>query len=522
MNVAGYAVFCYKLLNVVVGKGDNMGKFNRGLFLFLCLGVLFLASCGNNEQSEKNTNKQTTKEYDLLIYNSDTSIAESFEKMCSDYTSRTGVIVKAITPEEDENASEKLDSYMNSGEAPDIYTISSMQELKKWQSSGQVLDFSNATETNFKEIANKIPESLRLSSNTVDNFGIPYTINGYGYVVDPKMISSLFGADKYRAVLEDLKACGYDEFEGFINALKIYIESGSLYEFYLNKNSYRFKEKRSGLSENLNGIFAFPAGTASYTGFYMLNPSLAYKFNSAAGANVADSETISSLKNTLSSFARSIDLLTSSVSTKNGGISRGIELVNNVTNSPTQALKSFVNGQALFLIADNSIYDSMFLLDSSLANRATILPIKMPEVIGDTRASNLEEGFYNQSIVISVPRYFAINAKSDEKQQKLAQDFFVWFKTSELAQKYIMQEFKFIPYDLKESSAIDNQLSRKMVEYLSGNQILPAVCNGLPEGMAEDIGKSIIDKYYTVPNWYIDEYELIAQEVISTWKKLKQ
>lgn len=505
-----------------------MSKFVKiaRLFIVLSAPMLFLTACGNKDTEEqKSTTKQETKEYDLLIYNSDTKIEEAFAKMCEEYGSRNGVIVKSVTTQEDENSEEQLDNYMNSGEAPDIYTIKSMKELKKWQSSGNVLDFSNATQEDFKDIANGIPQSLRLSSNTVDNFGLPYTIKGYGYVVDPKMLSSLFGGDKYRAVLTDLKACDYEEFEGFVNALKFYIESNSIYEFQLNKNNYRFLEKKTGLAENLTGVFSFSAGTPIYTGVYMLNPPLAHKFESPAAANIAPDETISSLGNTFSSFVRGLDLLTSSVSSKNGELTKGIELVDNVSNSPNQALKNFVNGQSVFLLADNSIYDAMFLLDSSLANRVYFVPIKMPSAIGEIidsdTTTNTKEDISNQSIVISVPMYFAINAKSDEKRQKLAQDFLVWLKTTELAQKYIMQEFKFIPYDLKESSTIDNQLSRTMIEYVSSNHILPAVSNGLPDTMTDEVAKNIINKYYTLPRWSYDEYDSLAQEIVNIWKRLK-
>ncbi len=500
-----------------------MSKIGRISLLLMCLGIcICLYACGNKGQEEQDTTKsQVTKDYDLLIYNTHEEIGEAFEKMCADYTSRTGVIVKVISAQEDENADEELENYMNSGEAPDIYTVDNMQHLKKWQAAGSILDFSNATEDTFKEIANNIPESLRLSSNTTDNFGIPCTLKGYGYVVDPKMISSLFGADKYRYVLEDLKACTYDEFESFINALELYIANGSIYEFNLHNNSYKFLDKRSGLAENLNAVFAFPAGLPSYTGYYMLSPALAYRFNSAAEVNVASDDAISNLKGILASFARSLDIVTSSVSTKSGGVSRGIDLVNSATNNAAQALKCFVNGQALFLVSDTSVYDSMFLLDSSLANRVSLMPIKFLEPLGEPSASNLESGSYKQSITVSVPFYLAINSKSDAKQQKLAQDFMVWFKTSELAQKYIMQEFKFIPYDIEESTAIDNQLSKKMVEYISSKQFLPATCNGLPESMAEEVGKHIIDKYYMLPDWYMDEYDLIAQETINIWKRMK-
>ena len=135
-----------------------MGKSKRIFSLLMCLGgCLCLYACGNKGQDNQDTTKsQVTKDYDLLIYNTHKEIGEPFEKMCADYTSRTGVILKSITTQEGENADTELESYMNSGEAPDIYTIDDMSHLKKWQSSGSVLDFSNATEETFKEIDESI------------------------------------------------------------------------------------------------------------------------------------------------------------------------------------------------------------------------------------------------------------------------------------------------------------------------------------------------------------------------------
>lgn len=500
-----------------------MNKFYGFSLLTICIiASLFLSSCGKNKSdSDVTSNKSATKDYDLFIYNSYSDISEDFSKMCEEYSARTGVIVKCVTPGEDEDADAQLEDYINSGSAPDIFTIKNMKELKKWQNSGNVLDFSNATETNFKDIANGITPSIRLSSNTVDNFGMPYTIEGCGYIVDPKMLSSLFGGDKYRAVLNGLKTCTYDEFEGFINAISSYINYGEIYEFQINGELYSLLPKRSGLSENLNGVFSFSAGTPVYTGVYTMDAALSSAFNSPSEVNTASDEKIASLTDTFSSFAKGLELITSSVASKNGGLTRGIELVNNVTNSPSQSLKSFVNGQSLLLIGKNTIYDSMFLLDSSLANRVSFIPIKMPFDSINITAPNMTEKVYSSSISISVPMYFSINAKSEEKQKKLAQDFLVWFKTSEIAQKYIIQSFKFIPYDIKESSAIDNQLSRSMIEYVSSGHILPSVSKGFPDTLTDTISKSIIDQYYTKSSWSIDDYDSIAEQIIRNWQRLK-
>ena len=501
---------------------DGMTKIYRGLTVLFCaLVCVCTSSCGKKDDDANNLKKNTpTKDYDLYIYNTDRQIDEDLVKMCEEYSSRSGVAVKCVTPDEDEDAAKTLESQMNSDQAPDIFTIGSMQELKKWQDSGNVLDFSNATETQFKDIANGIPQSLRLSSNTVDNFGMPYTVQGFGYIVDPKMLSSLLGGDKYRAALSDLKVCTYNEFESFVNAVRMFIDGGSANEFQLNGHSYTMLNKKGGLADNLNAVFSFPAGVPVYTD-YVLNSAMGAAFCSAAEANVASDEKIASCLDVFSGFAKSLDLITLSVAGKNGGMSRGISLVDSINNNPTQALKSFVAGQSLFLIGQNSIYDSMFLFDSSLANRVSFIPIKMPLDSLNISAQNMTEKLYSSSIVVSVPRYFAINAKAGEKQHKLAQDFLVWFKTSKNAQKYILQSFKFIPYDITESSAIDNQLSRSMVEYISSGHILPAAVNGLPETMNDSVAQILIDKYYPQPDWAPIDYDAIGDQIIKIWEKLK-
>lgn len=498
----------------------------RRIFKFMGLlacvgGITFLSSCGNGDLSDSSSEKKgTSKEYDLLIYNSDSSISTQFSQMCEEYSSRTGVIVKCAFPEENENPDESLENYMNSGEAPDIFTVSKMSQLKKWQQSGNILDFSNATEPEFKDIANGIPKRLRLSSNTADSFGMPCTVEGYGYIIDPKMLSALFGGDKYRSVLTDLRACTYSEFESFINALKFYINGGQVYEFELNGNSYKFLESKTTLLQNLNGIFTFSAGTPVYTS-YMIDRALAMSFDTAADVNTASNDKISSLSIPLASFASALDVVTSNMAGKNGALTRGMELVDTSSNSPTQSLKSFVNGNALFMIGPNSVYDSMFILDSSLANRVSFIPIKMPFEENSLDNPDVTQKGYNQSITVSVPMYMAINAKSNERQQKLAQNFFVWFKTSELAQKHILQNLRFIPYDIKESSTIDNQLTRSMIEYMSSDRILASVSDGFPDTLMDTLTKNIINNYYMSPSWSFDEYDSISSDIIKNWKKLK-
>ncbi len=501
-------------------------RLKKFLNLTACfMAILSMSACGNNndDSSNKTESNSTEKDYDLLVYNSDSDIADEFEKMCNEYSSRTGVIIKGVTADPEKDNMEQLRSYMKLTNPPNVFTVNNMQELKEWQDSGCILDFSNATQENFKEMANNIPETFRLSSNTVDSFGVPCTIQGYGYLVDPKILSSLFGGDKYRSVLNDLKECTYEEFEGMIHALDVYIDNGQVYRFTLNGNDYSLLAEKSGLAENLNGVFSFAGGDTTLTGSCLANVALSSVFKTAADANVAANEKIDLLGSPLIKFMQALDLITSSVSGKNGGVSRGISLVNNTTNSTNQAMKNFVSGKSVFMVGGNWEYDTIAVYDSSVARRLVFLPIKMPLLGDDIKAEGITEKKLATSIPVYVPRYYSINARSTELEQKLAQDFLVWVKTSELGEKYLLQEFGYIPYDIKDSTVIDNPLSRSMIEYVTSEKVIPGVYYGAPTNWCNDtLGKYIAEQYYTKISWSYSDYEKVSDYAISKWKEMRK
>ena len=478
-----------------------MNKFLKYIFcsILFCSSLAFISGCANNSGNTDNsasseTSKETSKkDYDLLVFNGDSSIAENFKKMCEEYSNRTGVIVKGITANEETDSIEQLRDYMKTSNQPDVFTVNNMKELKEWQESGNILDFSNASEESFKKMVNEIPQNLRLSSNNVDSFGVPCTIQGYGYLVDPKMLSSLFGGDKYRSVLNDLKECTYDEFE--IN---------------LNAHKYSLLPEKSGISENLNGVFSFTAGDEKETGTYMLNIPLAATFNSAADANMASEDKINKLEKPLIEFAQALDVRTNSVSGKNSSLSRGVSLIDSVNNSYKQAIKNFVNGKSVFMLNGTWAYNDIAVYDSSVAKRLTFIPIKMPIEETDISAENMTVEKLNTSITVSAPMYYSINAKSSDNERKLAQDFLTWLKTSELGKKYLIQEFSYVPYDIQDSNVIDNPLSRDMITYLEEKHTLPAVYDGTPEGWGNTyIGKYMVEQYYTKASWFYSDYEEI-------------
>lgn len=497
----------------------NQFKF-LGLIAFAA-AALCLSGCSKNDSAQEKTTA-IKKDYDICIYNTDTTIGSALRKMCDEYTEKTGLIIRTITPTDDDNTIEHLESYIDSEYFPDIFTVSSINELEKWKAKNAVWDFGNATEDSFKTITNNIPEYLKLSSNTADSFGIPYTIEGFGFIADPKMIASLFGSDKYSAAINDLKECSFDEFRSFTEAVRAYVNGSGIYTFTLNGKNYSFKPEKTSLSKNLNSTFSVAANTPKNISMYLANSALASVFKTAAVANTANNEAISSLSSPLVKFAETLDLITLNLAGSTGSMGRGTEITSSSQNNSTAAMKNFINGKSVFLLASTQDYNSLATFNSLIAKRCVFIPIKMPIDESEITSSPEIAKNLNRGLAVYAPKYYCINAKSSDKVKKYAQDFLTWTQTSDLAKKYIISEFGFTPYNTSDSSLIDNPLSRSMLEYVSENRVLPTVYPGAPSTWCTEVfGKYLMEQYLTKISWIYQDYEAIAKYGIDKWKELK-
>ena len=496
-----------------------MKRFVAVLALFFsAVAIMSLSGCGKKDEETKQS--EVKKDYDICIYNSDRENATKFREMCDEYTGRTGVIIKTITPDEEHDTVENLESYLSSDSAPDIFTVNNISELKKWKAEGSVWDFSNATDEDFKKVANEIPDYLRLSTNTADNFGIPYTVEGFGYLIDPKMIASLFGGDKYRNVIYDLQECSYEEFSDMVESLRMYITSSSNFPVTLNGHEYSFVVDKGELSKKLTGVFSFAAGVPKNAGTYMANIPLASVFDTAAMANIATDDDMNKVEMPFYGFAEALDLVTQNVAGSSGPMGRGSELVSSSRNSTSQSLKNFVNGKSLFLLASTEDYKNLSTFNSLVAKRCVFIPIKMPIDAVEFRTSNSIVKNVNRGITAYSPRYYCMNAKSNERQRAAAQKFLTWLSTSDLATKYVVSEFGYAPYNIEDISVVDNPLSRSVLNYISENKVLSGVFKGAPEGWDTDmLGKYLIEQYFSKAAWSENDYKNIVNYAIDTWRE---
>ena len=75
---------------------------------------------------------------------------------------------------------------------PTIFTIQDSQYLQEYLEGGFSMDLAEATNEDFKALADAVPEANILTRDGSTNYGIPYTVEGYGYIVDTKIFLMRF------------------------------------------------------------------------------------------------------------------------------------------------------------------------------------------------------------------------------------------------------------------------------------------------------------------------------------------
>ena len=186
------------------------------VLLIVLLTVSLSAFAGAQAEADKG--------YDLYIYNSKGENAAQFAEMAKAYEAETGVRVRTFSIGSGQDHMETLRAEMNSRNKPSIFSIQGVKELIEWYQGGFVVDFNSITDASFKALANNISPSLRLTNDGKTSFGVPYNVEGYGYIVDRQMIADLFGGASVDAFIADAKAATYAEWEALVKALDAYIK----------------------------------------------------------------------------------------------------------------------------------------------------------------------------------------------------------------------------------------------------------------------------------------------------------
>ena len=507
--------FIYKFLFLGAIKKVNINlKKVIPMVLSACMGMPFVSGCENKSSSDNS--------YDLYIFSSKGEITSQFEELCQLYEKDTGVKIKLQQIGSGTEHKDTLRIQMNSSNKPGIYSLQGLRELYEYEMSGSVIDLNNASSSEFKALADAVPQNLRLTSDGKNNFGIPYNIEGYGYIVDKQMVADLIGAENVEAFVKDMKAASYEEFGNFVVTLSNYIKNSKSQFFALNKNIYNLNSSKIGLAKNLTGVFSV-AGSEPWTfGDHMMNIALNAVFKSSSDFMNANDSQIDAMKSAFTKYLRALDLKTSYAAGDNEELRRGAQFINVTSNDYNKAIQRFAEGKALFIKQGNWILPNIEKINPQMLNRLMFLPVKMPISAEDVKCDGMTVEKLNSSIPVYVPNYFVINPKVSEREQKLAQDFLVWLNTSETAQDFVINKFGFIPYNAKNDLVLKSSLNNSILEYQREGKTLAAIYHGAPEAWSKEaVSMKIMESLLTKGNWSSGDMESISNFAAETYKQMK-
>ncbi len=481
------------------------------VFMTLIMAMTLFVSCGEN----------SSKDYDFYIFNTKGENADAMQKAVDAYSEKTGQKIKVFSLGAGTNAADTLRAEMNSKNMPAIFSIMNIRELEEWSEGGFALDLSTVENADFKAMHDEIPDSLRLTSDG-KSYGIPYNVEGYGYIVDTKMLADLFGEENVDEFLEDFREATYSEFEALVEKVNSYIKEGTAGEVLLDGEEYTLKPEKTELSKKLTGVFAV-AGSEKWTyGDHMINIALDAVFANPDEAKNADAKKIEDLKNPLMAYARALDLKSSYVAGDEGALKRGPQMINSTTNGYDAAVQRFAEHKALFIKQGNWAYSNIEKANPEIVSTLTFLPIKMPFEDKDITVDSLDAEKINRSIAVFVPNYYAINAKVSKEEQQKAVDFLVWLNTTTEGEKFVTEDMAFIPHNAEPSvTKLDNSLSDSIIEYMHEGDTITNSYAGAPiNWTGETVGLEIMEKYLTKEDWDEKDYEQIADYAILRYKEM--
>ena len=467
---------------------------------------------------------EADKGYDIYVYNSKGENAAQFAAMCAAYEAETGVRVKNFSIGSGQDHMETLRSEMNSRTMPSIFSIQGIKELAEWSQGGFALDLNTVKTGDFAKMATAIPQGLRLTSDGATSYGIPYNVEGYGFIVDRDMLAELFGAAKVDAVLADIKAASYEEWAALVKAIDGWIVSPKANSVTLNGKSYTLASSKGMLSGKLNGVFAVMGAEKWTYGDHFINVALNAVFANPVEANEADEAKIKSLKGAFLAYAQALDLKTSYLAGLKGKAVRGQDFVSSANFGYDQAVQIFADSKAVFFKQGNWAFGNIEGVNKAQAARLEFVPVKMPFQSQDVkRADGTTVSHLNSSIPVFVPNYYAVNAMVPKAEQQKAFDFLYWMNNSETGKKYIVEDFAFIPYNADPATTtVPNSLGNSIIDYIASGNTLTAPYQGAPASWSGDVvGLRVMESYLTKRNWTQSDYEAIANYAISEWIALK-
>lgn len=454
-------------------------------------------------------------DYDFYMFNIKGESADAMQAAVEAYQEETGVVIKLFSLGAGTDSSEALRADLQSDSMPAIFGVQDAQKLIEYVEGGYAMPLSEAADADFAALAAEIPQSFYLTRDGETNYGVPLNIEGYGLIVDTRVLASMFGEENTDAFIAAYKTASYAEFEAMVLAMDDYIKNGTAAEITLSGETFAFQAEKDERASKLKGVFSV-AGSEKWTyGDHLFNVAVDGVFADSVACANAQADQIEAGRGVYEAYAKLLDLGTS-----HAQIERGPELINQTTNGYDQAVGYFANGETVFIKQGNWCYTNIINANAEVADYMTFLPIKI-DVTDDMLTSGLTAERMNSSIPVFVPSYYCINAKCSDEEKEAAEKFLVWLNTTESGLKFVVEDCAFIPYNADpEVTSAGYSLGDSILSYVKEGQTITNAYAGLPANYATyTLGAQMLENYVNKTEWPETAYSDIADFVISSWKE---
>ena len=477
----------------------------------ISLVAALLVGCSSGDSGKSN---------ELYIFNTKSEIGEPLKDLAKDYEAETGIKVKTFSPGSGADVTETMNTEMTSKNAPAIF---STNNLMTWgpKDGDFMFDLEETDNKELKSLVNEIPENMRLSVDG-SNLGIPYTVEGYGYIVDTNVLKELFPESDVDKLLSDLKVVDYPTFIHFTDTVNNFIQEDKSGKVELNGNNYTLATDKTELTKGLTGIFV-EAGAEKWTyADHMLNVAMNTVYTSYSDAFYSEPTQFEEMKDSLIKYMEVLEYNTSHAAGEEEALKRGTNFINGTVGSYDNSLQLFADHKGLFIKQGNWIYPTLSKLNEPMLETLEIVPIKMPFEQKDIKIEDWTPEDYNKTIPTFVPNYWIINKQSGKEQQKQAEDFLVWLYTSERGLTFLQDESGFILFNDLENDKSMNTLNQSIQEYVSTGKTLSNPFNASPGNFLEFVGNELKENYMTKETWDESTYPDMADTIIKRWIELKE
>lgn len=460
-------------------------------------------------------------ESEIYIFNTKSEISDTLKEVAKDYEKETGKKVKTFSPGSGADVTETMNTEMTSKNAPSIFATNS---LMTWgpKEGDFMYNLNDTSNEGLKDLVSQIPNNMRLSVDKDTSFGVPYTMEGYGYIVDKNLLGELFVDADLDTLLNDLRESDFNSFTSFTDTVNDFIQNGVTSTIELNGNSYKLAQEKTDLTKELTGVFV-EAGAEKWTyADHMINIPMNTIFTSYSDALYSDAEDIKKIKDSLIRYMEVLEYNTSHAAGETGPLKRGPEFINGTTGSYDNSLQLFADHKGLFIKQGNWIYPNLTKLNPEILDTLEIIPVKMPFVSSDIHIDQWTPEDYQRTIPTFVPNYWIINKQVSEERIKDAEDFITWLYTSERGLKFLKEESGFILFnDLKNVDSL-NTLNVQISNYQASDKTMSNPFNASPGNFLEAVGNDLKENYMSKENWDPATYPEFADRVINKWIELKQ